>query len=103
MEKHLLAKKLRVLIEKVNKIALRDGIITDDEEALIKVTEQRVNEILDLLKKSNTTIDERTRKMIDNIIKKMEDETISVAEFDDLISEDEVAILGLLFKQIDNL
>ncbi|RMG23340.1 MAG: hypothetical protein D6732_24865 [Methanobacteriota archaeon] len=103
MQPDELTNRLTYILQRVQKAAMRDGIITNDEKILIDITEKGISQILDYIKEKETLLADKDQKKVARILEKLEDETVSMAELDDFISDDEIAILGVLFSGIDKL
>ncbi len=94
--------KLNYLIEKLHEIVMVDNIISEDEEALLEV----IRSLIDNFKVSDSNLSEiaeERKTAFHKLITALEDDSLTVAEMDDLISEDEIAMLGYLFKELSDL
>ncbi len=103
MDSDELGIRLNHILHRVKNAALRDGIISHDEKLLIDLTQKGISQILEFLKEGGKRLQNNEREKVSSILEKLEDETISTAELDDYISDDEIAILGVLFSGIDGL
>ena len=101
MPKTPIIDKLDQLNERMQKVIMADGIVSEDERNIMEKTKIS----MELLKKvvTDSSIQEVNREKIQDIIAKIEDEALTAAEFDDFISEDEMGVLGVLFDSLKEL
>ncbi len=97
-----LTKRMLELKERMLNVAMRDGQISIDEQAILDVVNKGLDKVVDQLYNNKAISDDEFKKLR-SIIEKLEDDSVSIAKVDDLISDDEIALLGLLFKEIDQL
>lgn len=98
-----LGKRLEYILKRVKIAAMRDGVITQDERDLIEITEKGIQQILGFIREKEKELEPEMKGRVEEILTKLEDDSVTIAELDDYISDDEIAILGTLFTGIDDL
>lgn len=86
------------LIDELKTIALKDGVISEDEEKIIKKVEENKTEFLRIFAHvdSSGTLENEDKEHLEEIIEKFIPSIEKVAESDELISSEEAALLRKL-------
>ncbi|MDH5646768.1 MAG: hypothetical protein OEZ01_12210 [Candidatus Heimdallarchaeota archaeon] len=88
---------------KLYKTAAKDGDITYDEERILTVTDANILNLLNYVKGAwrDKILDDKEKQKITFLIKKIYDDAISVAEFDNFITNEEDSLLYIIREVID--
>ncbi len=98
----LLEVKIQILREFLIKIAFADGILSDDEINILL----SINLNLEILHKAlikayeDKIIDENERQEIKIILNQTEDDAVSIAKFDECITQEDRRLLVILQKSL---
>ncbi len=86
------------LLSRLFKTAAKDGVITFDEERILRASDLNVNNLLDYTKKAweDKTLSENEKTRIIFLIKKIQDDAISLAQYDDIITNEEEELLDII-------
>jgi len=84
------------------KTAKADGEIDFDEERILRSVDLNVMKLLEFVRQSweDNRLDEDEKKQIIFLIKKIEDDAVSLAEYDDLLTKQEEAMLIIIREMI---
>ncbi|MCH8908104.1 MAG: hypothetical protein IH840_13530 [Candidatus Heimdallarchaeota archaeon] len=90
------------LLVSLFKIAKSDNKITPDEEAILKTTDASVMNLLDYVKIAweDNILDQDERETIEGLVAKIEDDALTEAASDKIITEEEQNMLEVIEETI---
>ena len=86
------------LLVQLFKTAKSDGSISFDEERILKASDQNINNLLKYTQEAwkDRVLTEDEKQRIVFLIKKIQDDAITLAEYDDIITQEEEALLDTI-------
>ncbi|MHA2090971.1 MAG: hypothetical protein ACW98K_08945 [Candidatus Kariarchaeaceae archaeon] len=86
------------LLVQLFKTAKSDGSISFDEERILKASDQNVNNLLAYTQEAwkDRVLTEDEKQRIVFLIKKIQDDATTLAEYDDIITNEEEALLDII-------
>ena len=90
--------KIKFLREWLFRTAMSDGILSNNELKILFSIEFNLTNLQEAVKKAfeDKIIDEYEKDIIGKIIYKIKDDAISIAKFDDCITQEDVVLLKIL-------
>ena len=84
--------------------AMSDGCIDFDEGRIISSTNLNVNNLLDYITGAweDNNLDHTERANIEFLVRKIEDDAISLAHYDDIITKQEAALLDIIRNLVEH-
>lgn len=102
--KNMIDKSLGNLLELLRRQALKDGVITDDEDSIIASATWNVAKLLDVVEKAEEdgVITPKESEEIDFFLAQIKRDPEILANRDGIITNDEAALLKIISKIIGN-
>lgn len=103
MKTNLVKEKGWFLLVKLFKKAIEDREITFDEGRIIKATDLNVTNLLEYSKEAweDKKLSETEKQKMSFLLKKIEDDAISLAQYDDIVTSEEEDLLGIIRNTIE--
>jgi hypothetical protein len=101
MDPNLVKEKIDRLNSRIKEVVMADGVISTDEQYILDKTKVSIEALKKFV--DNNSKDKLERDKIKQLVTIIENDSLNAAEFDDLISEDEMAMLGVLFDSLEDI
>lgn len=90
------------LLVRLFKEAKRDGDISFDEERILRATDLNVLHLVEYIQQAwdDRHLSEEEKRKITFLLKKIRDDAVSLAEYDEIISQEEDAMLQIIREMI---
>lgn len=104
MKSNLIKDKGWHLLVKLFKKANEDKEITFDEGRIINATDLNINKLLEFTTDawSDRILTENEKQKISFLLKKIQDDAVTLAEYDDIITNEEDELLEIIRDMVEN-